>query len=207
MPENATETITVKFLKNGDLTTDNEGTPLLIAHYNRLSGELEYATREYSSRFHAQVTAAIGSVNKGTETSGLVIRSISVKGMPKGDPAKRGKCPPLGPLGDAAEEVVQFYIDTDPEEARIRYRIYTNKDGSFVRKDVRRLLVETVDRRVTHEDDQLPWNRMGQGEERNPVAREGEYLELKNQIIAGRSTPLTFLPQEVVGGWRPEEEL
>jgi len=39
-----------------------------------------------------------------------------------------------------------------------------------------------------------------------PVTIEGEWIEDKKGIIARRATRLTFTPNEVVGGWQPDDD-
>lgn len=207
MPDdNELETQRVRLKSNGDIVHGNGTAEILVAHYERSTGRLEFTTRKHSVDFYTQCTSRIGSTNKGTESSNLVIRSVGVKGDPIIDPKKIPKRPPMDQKGDAGEATVRWFLDYNLPEAIIRYKIYTDAEGKPVLKPVRRLVVETVDKRATHEDKQLKWQPIGEGEEKAPVMNEGYYIEHDKAIIAQRATDLTFQPQEVVGGWRPDEE-
>ena len=80
MPEqNELATITVRLHKNGDLSIDEDGLKVIIGHYDRNSGHLEFTTKEYSVKLYQQAVSVIGTVNKGKDESGLVISRMSVK--------------------------------------------------------------------------------------------------------------------------------
>lgn len=200
-------TVVVKFRKNGDLTIDEDGTKVIVAHYDRESGHLEFETKEHSVKLYQQITARIGTVQNGTQPSGLVIRSYGVKGEARSDTANVPKRPKLGPLGDTAEAVVEWYLKYDMPQAIIRYGIYTDARGNPIRKDCRRILEKTTDIRADVEDDDLPWVKTGsRTQEKTPVFREKEMIEVKGALVARRATPLTFTPSEVVGGFQPEDD-
>lgn len=203
----------VKLKKNGDLVQENEGVERVVAHYDKESGHLEFATREDSVKLYQQVTAKIGSVNKGTQPSGNIIRSIGLIGEAKPSPSKV-KRPKLGADGDAAYEQVKWYVDNDLPQAIIRYGIYTDAEGKPIRRHARMVMEETTDTRATVEDDDLPWvKKEKKSREKGPVAREVRIIEDKKAIIARRATnmgpegeaPLTFTPAQVVGGFDVED--
>lgn len=195
----------VKLRKDGTLVQNQDGAEVAVAHYNRTSGHLEFSTKENSVKLYQQVTSRIGSVSGGTQTSGLVIRSIGVKGQAK----VSGKLPPkpkMGRAGDAGEEIVQWYLDNDMPQAIVRYGIYTDANGKPVRKNVRRVMDVTQDNRELDDED-IEQVRDGRNTKtKAPVSRRSEVIEEKNAIIARRATPLTFTPQEVVGGWQPDDD-
>jgi len=213
----------VRLLKNGDLVQKGEGGDILVAHYDRTTGHLEFETKKYSVDLYNQVTARIGTVNKGTQPSGLIIRSIGVKGQtPTPDAAVPVKKPKVGPEGDATPTVVDWYIKYKPAEAVIRYGIYTDANGEFVRRRVQRVVEVTRDRRNVDQK-KLPWVDTGPStQDRTPVTRDGILVEVKRAIIARRATryendpdilddlnveklEALFTPEEVVGGFTPEE--
>lgn len=196
----------VRLRANGDLYQRADGKDTVIAHYDKASGHLEFTTKEYSVKLYQQVTARLGTVKNGTEPSNNVIRSIGVKGQPRPDMKKLPKRPRIGPAGDAAEEFVRWMLDNDMPQAIIRYGIYTDANGKPVRKNVRRVVETTADRRE-EEDDDLPEIKDGNKSfTKGPIYRERETITLQNQIIARRATPLTFTPQEVVGGFQPDDD-
>lgn len=197
----------LKLRRNGDLTITVDGHKTIVAHYNKDSGLLEFETKKYSVDYYTQATACIGTVGDGKEVSGNVIRSITVKGEDRPDAKHLPKKPKMGPLGDATEEVVRWYLDNDMAQAIIRYGIYTDEKGQPVRRNVKRVMQTTVDQRFDTEDNDIEAVKDGRSSvTKAPVRREGELIEDKNQIIARRATPLTFTPQEVVGGFTPEDD-
>lgn len=196
----------VRLRANGDLFQRADGHDTVVAHYDKASGHLEFATKEYSVKLYQQVTARLGSIKNGTMPSNNVIRTIGIKGQPKPDLKKLPKRPRLGPAGDTAEEFVAWMLENDLTQAIIRYGIYTDASGNPVRKNVRRL-VETIADRRDQEDDDLPEVKDGNKSfTKGPIFRERESIDLKNQIIARRATPLTFTPQEVIGGFQPDDD-
>lgn len=213
--QNELATITVKLKKTGDLTIDDEGAPVVIGHYNRLSGHLEYTTREYSVKLHQQVTSVIGTVNKGKDVSGLEIKSIGIKGEARTDTKKLPKRPKAGPGGDTEYAQAAWYIENDLPQAIIRYGIYCDANGQPVRKNARRVIEETQDLRASHEDADLENVKDGpKTVSKAPVRRTHRIIEGKKVIIARRATqegpdgetPMTFTQHEVVGGFQPDEE-
>ena len=197
----------VRLRKTGELYIIEEGKQVVIARYDRKSGFLEFETKEYSSKYYNQCCARIGTVNKGTEESGFIIRSFGVKGTLPTDVAKAPKRPKLGPLGDSAEEVVGWFLKYDLPQAIIRYGIYCDPEGNPIRRNVRRIFETTQDNREI-EQENLEWKKTGgKSQERNPISVQREYADLKDQIIARRATALTFIPAEVIGGFQPDEDL
>lgn len=191
--------------KNGDLVQSIDGADVVVAHFYRTSGHLEFATKEASVKLYQQVIARLGTVNKGMDPSGVMVKSFGVKGDPVPDLAKLPKKPKMGPLGDCTPEVVEWYFEHNLPEAIIRYGVYTDAKGKPVRKNVRRTTVTIADRR-NEDDDSIEWVKKGKTSERAPVREEGEYIEEKNAIIARRSTHMTFTPKEVVGGFELEDD-
>lgn len=197
----------VRLRKNGELIQRIDGEEVVVATYNRDTGFLEFATKKYSVDLYNQVTAKIGTVNNGKDPSNLTIRGIGVKGEARPNMAKAPKKPKLGPLGDTAEDIVQWYLDHDLPQAIIRYGIYTDSSGKPIRKKVRRILSPIVDHRATLDDDELQWVKDSKGSQtKTPVGIEHELIEINNALVARRATALTFTPQEVVGGFTPDED-
>lgn len=196
----------VRLKRDGTLCQMIEGKENKVAHYDRTTGRLEFETKEYATKLYQQVTARIGTVSNGTQQSGLVIRSFGVKGEKPVDTAGIPKRPRFGPLGDATPEVVEWYFEHNLPEAILRYGVYTDAKGKPIRKDVRRVLESTVDRR-DQTDDTLPWTKTGnKTQDKVPVAREHEVITAKNAIIARRATSMTFTPNEVVGGFAVDDD-
>lgn len=211
--ELATTTVTLR--KNGDLVTKEDGAEIVVAHFDRTTGHLEYATRKYSIELHTQVTSRLGTVNKGTDPSNLVIRSVGIKGVERADTSKAPKKPRMGPEGNLGYETAKWYFDHDRPQFDILYRPFRDGRGEYVRKHARRFLENTVDERNSKDDDELLWVKDGKGTQtKGPIRRELEMVESKNSIIAGRGTgvgpngeaPITFSADEVVGGFMPEEQ-
>lgn len=202
--ETESESTKVKMRSNGDLTITEEGQATIIAHYDKKTGSLEFASQPYSEKYYNQVTSRIGSVDKGKEVSSMVINKITIKGME----SKVDKDAPEQPnpedyvLGDAAEEVVQWMLDYDLPQAIARYGIYCDAKGNPIKKKVKRIVVTTVDNRNMDDSDLQPF-KQGKSQVKGPVMNEGELIERDSAIIARRATALTFTPSEVVGGFRP----
>ena len=207
MSDSATDTLKVVLKRSGDLTIKEDGQDTIIAHYEQKSGYLEFTTKENSVRFYNQVTTRLGTVSNGTLPSTNVIRSIGIKGERRPDMANAPKRPRMGPLGDAGEEVVQWYLTYDLPQAIVRYGIYCDDKGQPIKKKVRRVLESTSDLRESHTDDEIDAVKDGPGtKSKAPVKRERELIEKDDGIIARRATALTFVPQEVVGGWQPDDD-
>jgi hypothetical protein len=214
----------IRLKKDGTLVQKQDGNDVVIATYDKASGHLEFETAEFSRKYYNQVAARIGTVQNGTQPSGNVIRTMGLKGQPK--PSKAGpKRPKAGPEGDGDPVVVNFYVTT-PErklEAIVRYGIYTDKEGNFIRKKVRRV-VETRNDYRHLEDDQIPYTRTGpRTQDKSPVSIGHKVVEVRNGIIARRGTrheddpevldrlgvdklEALFTPQEVVGGFAVDDE-
>lgn len=212
MPEEiATEP--VKLMKNGDITQDIDGQKTVVAHYDRKTRHLEFATMEGANKLTRLVTAAIGTVAKGTQSSGLTIETMSVKGQERDKPA--GKVPPRprrdANLGDQTPDLVSWYFKYYPHEAYIRYGVFLDDDGEPRRARVKRLTKEIVDDREGNRG--LAEQNEGRGAQVGPKTFEGgpiqqmAELEFKDdQIIARRATHMTFQPHEVVGGFDTGED-
>ena len=202
----------VRMKKDGTLIQKIDGKEVTVATYHRTSGHLEFETKENSQKLYNQVTAKIGTVNKGTQPSGNVIKSISVKGEERVDGAKLPKKPKMGPEGDATPALVDWYIKNDLAQAIIRYGIYTGDGGLPIRKKVKRVIETTVDHRDM-DDDEIPWVKDGKKTQtKAPVGREYDVVELKSAIIARRWTryeegfEALFKSEEVVGGFQPNDD-
>ncbi len=203
-----TETAQLKLRKTGDLTITEDGVQTLVGHYDQKTGHLEFATKEFSAKFYNQAVTCIGTESKGTQVSGKTIRSFGIK---DGPPVKIDKAAPkrprLGRLGDAAEDVVRWYLTYALGEAIIRYRIYTDANGDPIRRKIRRIVEHQVDNRNLDDADIQPVQDGKASQTKAPVTRENEMIDFDGvpQIIAGRATALTFMPQEVVGGFTPDD--
>ena len=206
----ANDSVRVVLKRNGDMTIMEDGVVTVIAHYDAKSGRLEFTSKLYLTKYYNQVTARLGTVANGTEVSGNVIRSYGYAGDGYAEAVKanpdRPKRPKLGPEGDAAEEVVQYYLDNNLPEAIARYGIYTTPDGKIVRKHVRRIVKNLIDQRNADVQDIEEVKSGNNFATKAPVSFQGEIIEERNGIIARRATRLTFTPSEVVGGWQPDEE-
>jgi hypothetical protein len=196
---------TVRMRKDGTLIQRIDGQEIVVATYSRQTGHLEFETKEYSVKLYNQCVSKISTVNKGTQPSNLTIHSFGVKGEARTDPKKLPKKPKIGPLGDAAEDYVQWYLDNDMAGAIIRYGIYTDDDGKPIKKAVRRVVETIIDQRDIEDEDLEPQKDGKKTFSKGPVGRGHELVEHKSAIIARRATALTFTPQEVVGGWQPED--
>ena len=201
----------VRFKKDGTLVQKQDGTDVIIGHYDRNTGHLEFETKEYSVKLYNQVTARIGTVNKGSQPSGLLIKSIGVKGEAKPS-ANAPKRPKMGPEGDLTPAVVDHYLKHNLTEAIVRYGIFLDKDGQPVRKKVKRIVEETVDQRDV-DDDTLEWVRDGKKtQSRGPIGRKYDVVELKSAIVARRASryeeglEALFSPEEVIGGFVVDDD-
>lgn len=194
----------VRMKSSGDLVIRADGKEVVIAHYTQATGLLEFTTKDNSVRYGAACSARIGSVSNGTEVSGNVIRNIRVKGdvvvVPK------TKRPKMGPEGDAAEDIVQWYLDNDLTQAITRYGIYLDGKGEPIRKKVRRLIKNTVDNRNLLDEDLQAVRDGAKSVTKAAVTIEPEWVEENKAIIARRATRLTFTPNEVVGGFEPDDD-
>ncbi len=203
------DSIKLTLRKNGDLTVTEDGQQVVVAHYEPKTGHLEFMTKEGSARYYNQAVTRIGTVAKGTQVSSMVVRSMGVKGdTPKKIDPKAPKKPKLGRLGDAAEDYVAWMLKYDLPQAIIRYGIYVDENGDPIKKRVRRIVEHSVDNRNL-EDAQIQPVREGPNtQSKGPVTRENELVDGDGepQIIARRATALTFTPQEVVGGYQPEDD-
>lgn len=187
---------------DGTLYYSEAGTQVPVAKFDRASGNLEFESKDFAEKFYNQVTTKLGTVSKGTVDSGIKIKAFSVKGDKREVVKNAPKRPKLGVLGDAAEDVVQWYLDYAPTEAVVRYGIYTDEAGKPIRREVQRRVISTVDMRDSHDDSSLEWVPDGnKSKSKAPVAQQAEFQRLKNQVIARRATQLTFTPAEVVGGF------
>jgi hypothetical protein len=203
----------VIFKKNGDLVQDVDGAKAIVAHYDQKTGHLEFTSIEASRKLIRQITAAIGTVNKGTQSSGLVIKTMGVKGQPRDNP--KGNVPPKprrnAQFGDQTPELVEWYFKYYPQEAYIRYGVFLDASGEPVRKRVKRKITELVDDRSGEHG--LENQNDGKGAqvgpkkwENGPIGQVVTQDVLDNQIIARRATHMTFAPQEVVGGFDTGDE-
>ncbi len=204
MSEQESDSTKVRLKAGGDLVIRLDGKESVVAHYDKETATLEFTSKDNSVRYQQQVTARVGTVSNGTEPSGNVIRNIRVKGDAVVKP--KSKRPKMGPEGDSAEDIVQWYLDNDLPQAIVRYGIYTDAKGNPIRKHVKRLVKNTVDNRNLDDDDIQAVKEGPKTVTKAPVTIEGEWIEDRQGIIARRATRLTFTPNEVVGGYQPEEE-
>lgn len=209
MPESDVELAEakVKLRKDGTLVQSQDGKEVVVATYSRTTGHLEFATKDASVKLYQQITARIGTVNNGTEESGLKIKSMGVKGETQTE-SPATKRPKMGPEGDCTPEVVDWYVNNALSEAIIRYGIYTDSKGKPIKRHVKRIIESTIDQRNMR-DDKIPWVESGnRTQDKSPIARRHEIIELKSAIIARRATRYDeesgcvalFTPKEVVGG-------
>lgn len=194
----------VRMKSSGDLVIRVDGKESVIAHYTKETGVLEFTTKQNSVTYGQACATRIGTTSNGTQVSGNVIRSIRIRGEEV--PKPTSKRPKMGPEGDAAEDIVQWYLDNDMPQAIVRYGIYVDSKGNPVRKHVKRLVKNTVDNRNLVDEDIQQVREGPKSVTKAPVNIEAEWVEEKNAIIARRATRLTFTPSEVVGGWQPDDD-
>lgn len=199
--------------KNGDLVLEVDGKDEAIAHYDRNTGHLEYASAAISKAHARGCAFAVGTTNKGKNVSGLVIKTIGVKGEPRDDISKAPPKPRKDPnLGDHTPELVKWYFEYAPREAIRRYQVYLDAQGQMVRRNVRRKWVEFIDDRADgnyglEDKNEGKGLQIGKGKfEKSAVAQMKSFEFLENQIIARRATCMTFHPNEVVGGFDASDD-
>lgn len=203
-----TKTSVITFQKNGDLTFEHEGADVVVAHFDSETGHLEYEKAQPNQKLQRQVTAAIGTIEQGMKPSGLVIKSMGVKGQKIDKFA--GKIPPKPKrdkmFGDQTPAIVEWYFKYYPQEAYIRYGVFLDQNGEPQRRTVKRKMTEIVDDRSG--DIGLERQNDGKGVqvgakkwENGPIGQVASIEQLDNQIVARRGTHMTFTPKEVVGGF------
>lgn len=203
----------IQFLKNGDLVQKDEetNTNVVIARYNRATGDLEFEDAACAKKYINQVTAAIGTVEKGTKVSGLTIKTMGVKGVARDSTRKAPPKPKRLPQwGDQTPALVQWYFDHAPQEAYLRYGVFCDAAGQPIVRRVRRKTSEIIDDRSGGFG--LEEMNEGRGQQVGPkrfekgpialVARE----EITEGIIARRATCMTYAPNEVIGGFTTDDE-
>lgn len=205
-------TAPILFKKSGELTLDIEGTKTVIGHFDRKTKRLEFESAEYSTKYLRQVTAAIGTINKGTQSSGLTIDSMGIKGQERDNPKSVPPRPKRDPnFGDQTPALVEWYFKYYPREAYIRYGVFLGENGEPMRRTVKRKTTETVDDR----DGQfgIQGQNDGKGAQVGPKRWEGGPIgqvvtqeTVEHQIIARRATHMTYAPSEVVGGFEHADE-
>lgn len=191
--------------KNGDLILEIDGKDEVIAHYDRKTGDLEYATTAISKAHQRGCAFAIGTINKGKAVSGLTIKTFGVKGVPRDDVSKAPAMPKKDPqLGDQTEELVKWYFRWSPKEAYIRYGVFMGPDGQPVRRKVKRKWQEFIDDRADglyglEDKNEGKGMQVGKGKfEKAAVATLNSFEILEDQLIARRATCMTFHPNECV---------
>lgn len=201
----------VTFKKNGDLFQEVDGSPVKIAHYDKAKQDLELESQEIASNMKLvnKITAAIGTINKGTSASGLTIKTMGVKGETRDAP--KGKVPvkPKRDLnfGDQTPAIVEWYFKHYPKEAIIRYGVFTDENGEMVRRDVKRRVSELIDDRDGDHGFADEARLVGPKKwEKGPVGVVVTQEILQDQIIARRATHMTFAPQEVIGGFDSSDD-
>ncbi len=207
MPEEIA-TNQVKFGKNGDLTQEIDGVKTVVAHYDRKTRHLEFETVEISTKLIRQITAAIGTINKGTQSSGLSIDTMGVKGQERDKPSVKVPAKPKRDpnFGDQTPALVKWYFQYYPREAYIRYGVFLDEQGEPILRKVKRRTTETIDDRGGEHG--LENQNEGKGAqvgpkrwEKGPIGQVVYQDILDDQIIARRATCMTFAPSEVVGGF------
>ncbi len=214
MPEDsASSESPVTFLKSGELLQEREGKPVVFAHYDRKTGHVEFDTAEDSKKLMRQVAAAIGTVNKGRQASGLRIDSVSVKGDPMDAPA--GKVPPrpkAGPLGTKDPRVVKWWFQYYPHRAYRLYRVFLDAEGNPRTAKCRRRVKELLDDRNDEYGFSNEQREVGSRAGKNRYFEKGVVAEVITQddvvedgIVAEIPTCMTYTPNEVFGGFEVEE--
>ena len=219
--ETELEKLHVRLKGNGDLVQVADGVEKLLAHYEEKSGYLEYASKEIAAdkdlcyRITSRITQTKGAAGMSVDPSGKKITNFGIKGEVRPDLKKLPPKPKLGPLGDAAYATAKWYHDNDPAQFKIRYRCILDENGDFILKHARRVVVETIDQRDREGTDLGKTPEGAKSFTTGPVSRVGDVYENTRAIIAYREThpgpngepPLTFTPQEVVGGFQPDQDM
>ena len=215
MSELLSNALPIVLAKNGDLIEVNKeaGTKTIVAHYDRKTGDLEYASAAIAKSLQRGIAFAVGTINKGTTPSGLAIKTIGVKGQPRDDLSKAPPRPKTSPLlGDQTEELVKWYFAWAPQEAYVRYGVFLDASGQPVRRKVLRKWKEFIDDRADglyglEDENEGKGMQIGKGKwEHGPVAERTSWEVLDNQIIAKRATCMTYHPNEVVGGFDASDD-
>ncbi len=210
----------VRLKSDGRLVQRIDGTENLVATYSRTTGHLEFETREASVKLHQQCVDRISTVNKGTQPSGMTVKSVGIKGVARTAPAT--KKPKMGREGDGTPALVDWYVRHNLSEAIIRYGIYCDANGKPIRKQVQRIVESMVDGR-DEPAEPTPTPRPGQSFEGGPIRREKRIISVRGAIIARRATryednedvlaelgveklEALFTPNEVVNGFQPDED-
>ena len=203
----------IEFLKSGELIQEREGKPVVIARYERKTGHLEFETADDHRKLIRQVSAVIGTVNKGRTSSGLAIVSITVKGDPVDAP--QGKIPPrpkAGPLGTKDPRVVKWWFQYYPHKAYRLYRVFLDAEGQPRTARCRRRVKELLDDRDDKYGFANEQRNVGSMAGKNKHFEKGVVAEVITQddivedgIVAEVPTCLTYTPNEVVGGWEAPE--
>lgn len=211
--ESAVSESPVQFLKSGELIQEREGKPVVVAHYDRKSGHLEFETKDDHQKLIRQCSAAIGTVNKGRQSSGLAINSISVKGDPVDAPV--GKIPPkpkAGTLGTKDPRLVKWLFQYYPHRAYRMYRVFLDADGEPRTAKCRRRVKELLDDRNDEYGFGNEQREVGSPAGKNRHFEKGVVAEVITQddivedgIVAEIPTCMTYTPNEVIGGFETEE--
>lgn len=208
MPTDTLSADPIKFLKNGDLCTEINGEKTVIAHYDRKTGDLEYASVAVSKEHARGIAFAVGTVNQGKSASGLVIKTMGIKGQPRDNPKNVPPRPKRDAnLGDQTPAYQKWLLDFYPKQFAIQYQCFLDAEGNFIRRKVKRRFEEFIDDRPDgayglEEKNDGKGSQVGKGKwEKSAVAIVKAEEVLEGQIIARRGTPLTYTPNEVVGGF------
>ena len=200
--------------ENGKVLRNIGGVDQVCAVFNEKTGRLEFQDEDAAYKLREGIFSAIGTTGDKShpKDSGRVIKSIALKGVAEDlpTPGEPKRPSPGNFLGDCRPSLVRWMFEYRPHEAYIVYRVRMDKSGKPVRADVRR-------KRYLHGDAGSP-AEVGEGYKRGSsgswlttsaqggaeVDADGNrlfvYESYKNQIIAGRATCMTFLPNEVIGG-------
>lgn len=195
--------------KSGDIEQEIDGLQVKVATYSRKTGHLEYASQEYANKLSSAISQAIGTINKGQDSSGLTIKSVGIAGR-KVDKlsAKEPPCPKRDPrFGDTTPAVVKWYMKWRPQEFIVRYGVFVDENGEMILRRVKRKTTETYDDRDGSLG--LADEKVYTGEktfEKAPVGQRTTLEFFDDQIVARRATCITFSPNEVVGGFDTGEE-
>jgi hypothetical protein len=175
----------VELLDSGDVVQNKKGKQTHLAKFEVETGALEFDSDEISQKYREEIISAIQDDEEKTGSSGLFVKSYSIKGREKVSPSpKAPPCPtPKSVLGDKDPAVVKWYFKYDLPQAIIRYRVHTDKNGDPITSQVRRVT------KVPREDPAT-----------GAIDFEHAKVEETDEgIIADRATCLTFLPTDIVG--------
>lgn len=185
MSEQTQQRASFELLDNGEVVENSKGgRKIVLATYDKADGFCEFVSVTFDKKFREQVTRAI-TENVSGEKSNNAISEYGIKGRERDKPKpNEPACPkPQRLLGDKTPEIVSWYFKWRPQAAYVRYGVELDQNENPIEVHGRR--------------DELRYkeNPKTGGVEETLVTTEKEVA-----YLARRSTHMTFLASEVVGG-------